>query len=387
MSIRAGTGAVERVDVGTLARAVNRFMDARPVNGSARESTELDPEEPTERRLVRRFGLRRIAVKALTIRRVRAGRGFAYLNADGTCIRDHSIRRRLAKLAVPPAYRDVLYARDPSAHLQAVGRDEAGRLQYRYHPAWEKIRERRKAQRLLRLLDTLPRIRRAVTQHLACGEPCRDYALAAAVELVGASAIRAGSEPYARERGTRGAATLLKSNVTVTGETVVLSFRGKGGKRVEKELRAPRLAAAMSRLATLPGRRLFQYRNGEGAVYPIRARDINAFLRSLAGARISLKDFRTLCGTARVLERLVHITPAQSERQRKRQVLDAIREAADDLVNTPAVCRKSYVHQTVLDAFEAGALEKYAAAVKTGRKPARRELLMARVLAAQSESA
>jgi DNA topoisomerase-1 len=357
------------------------------VNGSARESAELEPEEPSERRLVQRFGLRCTAAKALTIRRVRAGRGFAYLDANGTCIRDRRVRQRLAKLAVPPAYREVLYARDPSAHLQAVGRDEAGRLQYRYHPTWEKIRELRKAQRLLRLVDTLPRIRRAVTQHLASGEPCRAYALAAAVELVGASAIRAGGETYARERGTRGAATLLKSNVTVTDETVVLSFRGKGGKRVEKELRARRLAAAMATLGTLPGRRLFQYRDDEGGVRQIRARDINTFLRAIAGARISLKDFRTLCGTARVLDRLANITPAQSERQRKRQVLDAIREAADDLVNTPAVCRKSYVHATVLDAFETGALEKYAAALKSTRKPARRERLMARVLSAQSESA
>jgi DNA topoisomerase-1 len=356
----------------------------KPGNGSAHEPAELDPEEPGERRLTRRFGLRRISVAALTIRRVRSGRGFAYQYEDGTCIRDRRVRRRLAKLAVPPAYREVLYARDPSAHLQAVGRDDAGRLQYRYHPAWEKIRERRKAQRLLRLVDTLPRIRRAVSRHLACGEPCREYALAAAVELVGASAIRAGGETYARERGTRGAATLLKSNVTVTGDMVVLSFRGKGGKRVDKELRAPRLAAAMATLATLPGRRLFQYRDAESGIRQIRAHDINVFLRSLAGARISLKDFRTLCGTARVLERLARITPAQSERRRKRQVLDAIREAADDLVNTPAVCRKSYVHETVLDAFETGALEKYAAAVKSAGKASRRGQLMARVLAAQS---
>ena len=345
--------------------------------------TELNPKGPAERTLARRFGLRRIAVEALTIRRVRSGRGFAYFDADGSCIRDRRVRRRLAKLAVPPAYREVLYARDPSAHLQAVGRDEAGRLQYRYHPDWEKIRERRKAQRLLRLIDTLPRIRRAVTQHLAGGETGREFALAAAVELVGASAIRAGSEAYARERGTRGAATLLKSNVNVTGETVVLSFRGKGGKRIAKDLRAPRLAAAMTALATLPGRRLFQYRDAEGEVRHIRARDINAFLRSIAGAHISLKDFRTLCATARVLDRLARVTPAQSKHQRKRQVLDAIREAADDLVNTPTVCRKSYVHETVLDAFESGALKKYAAAIKPTRKAARRKRLMARVLAAQ----
>jgi DNA topoisomerase-1 len=346
------------------------------------DAAALDTKAPAERRLVRRLGLRRIEVAALTIRRVRRGRGFAYVDADGICIRDRSLTRRLAKLAVPPAYEDVLYARDAAAHLQAVGRDAAGRLQYRYHPDWQKIREQRKAQRLLRLVDTLPHIRRAVTQHLASDAPGREYTLAAAIDLVATSAIRAGSEAYARERGTRGAATLLKSNVTVTGETIRLVFRGKGGKTIEKALHAPRLAAAITRLTALPGRRLFQYRDADGDVRPIRARDVNAFLRAIAGVRISLKDFRTLCATARVIDRLARTTPADSERQRRRQVLEAIREAAEDLANTPAICRKSYVHETVLDAFETGALEKYAAALKQARGAARRERLMARVLAA-----
>ncbi|HLH88863.1 MAG TPA: DNA topoisomerase IB [Xanthobacteraceae bacterium] len=353
----------------------------RSFNGSASEAAERDPQSPEERRLARRLGLRRTSVDALTISRVRCGRGFAYVDGDGNRIRDPRVTRRLAKLAVPPAYENVLYARDPDAHLQAVGRDAAGRLQYRYHPDWQKIREWRKAQRLLRLVETLPRIRRAMTQHLAAGEPCREHALAAAIELVAVSAIRAGSEAYAREHGTRGAATLLKSNVTIADQTVLLSFRGKGGKRIAKELHAPRLAAAIGVLSRLPGRRLFQYRDADGAVRAIRARDINAFLHSVAGARISLKDFRTLCATARVLDRLAQLSPAPTERQRKRQVLDAIREAADDLANTPAICRKSYVHETVLDAFETGALEKYAAALKSARKPGRRAQLMARVLA------
>jgi DNA topoisomerase I len=358
----------------------------RALNGGAGDAPEIDPQEPAERRLARRLGLRRIAVDALTISRVRRGRGFVYVHANGNRIRDRRVTRRLAKLAVPPAYESVLYASDPAAHLQAVGRDAAGRLQYRYHPDWQKIREWRKAQRLLRLVETLPRIRRAMTQHLAAGEPCREHALAAAIELVAVSAIRAGSEAYAREHGTRGAATLLKSNVTVTGETILLSFRGKGGKRIEKELHAPRLAGAIGVLARLPGRRLFQYRDAAGAVHPIRASDINAFLHEIASARISLKDFRTLCATARVLDRLARIAPAQSKRQRKRQVLDAVREAADDLTNTPAICRKSYVHETVLDAFETGALEKYAAALKAAGKAGRRAQLMTSVLAGQCDA-
>src|SRR5690242_20940004 len=141
--------------------------------------------------------LRRVSPQDLTIRRRRNGKGFTYLGHDGRALRDRATLRRLKALAVPPAYEDVLYASDPRAHLQAVGRDAAGRLQYRYHQEWEKVREQRKAHRLLRLVDTLPHIRRAVTVHLGSGEPCREYALAAAIDLVAASAIRAGSEAYA----------------------------------------------------------------------------------------------------------------------------------------------------------------------------------------------
>jgi DNA topoisomerase-1 len=352
------------------------------MSNPARERSRRDETQAQLRALASRLGLHYVTTDALSIRRRRCGRGWCYFNGNGHPIRDAAIVRRLSRLAVPPAYRDVLYARDPAAHLQAVGRDAAGRLQYRYHPDWEKVREQRKAQRLLRLVDTLPHIRRAVTLHLGSSEPCREYTLAAAIDLVASSAIRAGSEAYARERGTRGAATLLKSNVTVNGDTIRLAFRGKGGKAIDKELSSARLAEAIRRLAALPGRRLFQYRDADGVVHPIQARDVNAFLQTIAGARISLKDFRTLCATARVIDRLARTAPAGSERQRRRQVLEAIREAAEDLANTPAICRKSYVHETVLDAFETGALEKYAAALKQGRGPARRERLMARVLAA-----
>jgi DNA topoisomerase-1 len=346
-------------------------------NGAA----EPDPAEAGP--LAKELGLRRASADTLTIRRIRRGRGFAYLDTNGICIRDRRLTRRLASLAVPPAYQDVRYSRSASAHLQAIARDAAGRLQYRYHPDWEQIREHRKAQRLLRLVDTLPRIRAAVTRHLAAPEPNREFALAAAIDLVAATAIRAGSEEYARERGTRGAATLLKANVTVTGDAVRLCFRGKGGKRIEKELQAPRLAAAIETLRELPGRRLFQYRDEAGAVHSISARDVNAFLQAIADCRISLKDFRTLCACARVLDHLARTSPADSARARKRQVIEAIREAATDLANTPAICRKSYVHAVVLDAFETGTLEKYAATLKRARGPARREKLVARVLAAQ----
>jgi len=332
--------------------------------------------------LAKRMGLRLVTSDSLTIRRRRYGKGYAYYTADGYRIRDSKKIRRLNALAVPPAYEDVLCSDDPSAHLQAIGRDAAGRLQYRYHVEWEKVREARKAHRLAQLVEALPRIRRSVAQHLASQEPTRELALAAVIELVARSAIRPGSESYARMNGTRGAATLLKSNVTISGDTITLSFRAKGGKDVLKEISAPRLCAVIALLRRLPGRRLFQYRGEDGNVRPVRAQDVNEFLRGLADVKISLKDFRTLCASASALDALAKTMPAESARQRRKQVLEAVREVAAELHNTPAICRRSYVHDAVVSAFENGVLERFATTLRSCRSPARKEQLLAEIIAA-----
>jgi DNA topoisomerase I len=336
--------------------------------------------------LAKRLGLHLVTTDALTISRRRRRKGFAYFRLDGLQIRDKQEIQRLASLAVPPAYHDVRYAEDPAAHLQAIGRDDAGRLQYRYHPVWEQVREMQKARRLERLVDVLPKIRRSIGQHLAAKEPSRELALAAVIELVARSGIRTGTESYARIRGTRGAATLLKSNVSVEKDTVGLCFRAKGGKGVRKEFHAPRLAEVVEMLRKLPGRRLFQYRNGDGVVRTVTAREVNAFLREIAGVKISLKDFRTLLASAAVLETLARQSPAASARARRRQVLDAVREVAEDLHNTPTVCRRSYVHDTVVSAFEDGVLESFADVLKNNRSALRREQLLAKVVAIASDS-
>ena len=335
-------------------------------------------------RAMKRLGLRYVSTEELTIRRKRKGDGFTFVDANGRTIRDELTRARLKRLAVPPAYQDVLYAADPRAHIQAIGRDAAGRLQYRYHPEWEKVREQRKARRLRRLVEALPRIRRAVNKHHATAEPTREFALAAVIELVSCSAIRPGSESYAKANGTRGAATMLKSNIVVNGGSVALKFRAKGGKNVEKEFHNPRAASAINVLRALPGRRMFQYRGEDGAPRIVTTSDVNAFLREIAGVKISLKDFRTLCASAAALEALAHIAPATTERGRRRQVKEAVTAVSEELANTPTICRKSYVHQTVVAAFENGALEKFSEALKGRRSPARREQLLAQVVASMA---
>ena len=332
---------------------------------------------------MKRLGLIYVATDTLTIRRRRNGEGNTFISANGETIRDRITRARLKKLAVPPAYEDVLYAEDPRAHIQAIGRDAAGRLQYRYHPDWEKVREQKKARRLQRLVEALPRIRRAVNKHLATAEPTREFALSAVIELISCSAIRPGSESYAKQNGTRGAATLHKSNIAVDGATVALKFRAKGGKVVDKEFRCPRVATAFHVLRALPGKRMFQYR-GESGIRFVTAADVNEFLRQIAGVKISLKDFRTLCASAAALEALAHIAPASSERGRRRQVKEAVTAVSEQLANTPAIARKSYVHHTVVAAFERGKLAKFSEGLKGRRSPAHREQLLAQVVASMA---
>jgi len=318
----------------------------------------------------------------LTIRRIKRGKGYSFVRANGTQIRHAGTIRRLHRMAMPPAYREVRYSPDPNSHLQAVGVDAAGRLQYRYHVDWEKVREHRKAHRLARLVAALPKIRRNVAKHLAGDEPTREFALSAAIELIARTAIRPGNESYARLNGTRGATTLLKSNVTLEDDCVVLTFKAKGGKAVRKECKAEKLVRAIRILQAVPGKRMFQYRDGNGVVRGVSTTTVNGFLREIAGIKISLKDFRTLMASAVVVESLSRVTPAASQRGRRRQVLDAIRAAADKLSNTPAICRKSYVHDTIVTAFEDGILERFAATLKTQRIQFKREQLLAQVVTA-----
>ncbi|HVI67304.1 MAG TPA: DNA topoisomerase IB [Bradyrhizobium sp.] len=358
-----------------LAKALGQWPKAEPAKPELNGKTSVEE-------LAGELGLKLGDQNELTIRRIRRGKGYSFVRANGAHIRCARTIRRLHAMAVPPAYREVRYAPDPNSHLQAVGRDAAGRLQYRYHADWEKVREHRKAHRLAKLVAALPKIRRNVSMHLAGEEPTREFALSAVIELIARTAIRPGNESYARLNGTRGATTLLKSNVTLEDDSVVLTFKAKGGKAVKKECNAAKLVRAIGILRTLPGKRMFQYRDAGGAVRTVSTTTVNGFLREIAGIKISLKDFRTLMASAVVLESLSRITPAASARGRRRQVLEAVRAAADELSNTPAICRKSYVHDTIVTAFEEGILERFAATMKGCRSQKKREQLLAEVVMA-----
>ena len=335
----------------------------------------------SSRHLMRHLGLRRVAPSKLTVERRKCGEGFAYY-VDDKLVRNQVLLKRFRSLAVPPAYHEVRFAVDPRAHIQAIGRDDAGRLQYRYHPHWVQLRESEKSQRLISLVAALPRLRKAVSDVLAIGEPTREFALAAVIELISLSAIRPGNEEYVRRNGSRGASTLLKSNVRISGDQVTLMFRGKSGKDIRKEVTASRLAKAIAVLRTLSGPRLFQYRDETGAIYAVSAGQVNSYLRELAQVDITLKDFRTLCASASVLEVLAKNAPAEKAYNRHKQVVEAVRQAASELVNTPSVARKSYVHEAVVSAFEGDGVEKFARMLKRCRSARQREKLLAAIVTA-----
>ncbi|MEO8321801.1 MAG: DNA topoisomerase IB, partial [Bradyrhizobium sp.] len=256
-------------------------------------SKVLTPKAKIETRatvesLAQGHGLKLGDQNGLTIRRIKRGKSYSFIRANGTPIRHVGTIKRLNSMAVPPAYREVRYSADPASHLQAVGLDAAGRLQYRYHADWEKVREHRKAHRLARLVAALPKIRRNVSMHLSGDEPTREFALSAVIELIARTAIRPGNESYARLNGTRGATTMLKSNVTLEDDNLVLTFKAKGGKAVRKECDAAKLVRAIGILRSVPGKRMFQYRDNSGTARTVSTTTVNAFLREIAGIKISL---------------------------------------------------------------------------------------------------
>lgn len=302
--------------------------------------------------------LKRSSADRLTITRRKSGKGFSYRDADGQRITDPATLARIRSLAIPPAYCDVRIAADPRAHLQAIGHDEAGRIQHRYHPDWEKVRERRKLKRLKCLIDALPKLRAAVAKDLKDRKLTRDKALACAAAIIDRCHIRVGNETYARANGSHGASTLLKRHVAVTGSRVELAFKGKSGKRIACAHEDRTLARALTRIMSLPGRRLLQCRREDGRVAEIRASEINAYLKRVSGLPVSSKDLRMLAANAAAAELLLAGETVATETGRKRQLADIMRAISERLVNTPAVVRKSYVHEIVLRAHATGRLKR-----------------------------
>jgi DNA topoisomerase-1 len=272
-------------------------------------------------------------------------------------VRDKVLKARIRQLAIPPAWTEVCIAEDERAHIQAVGRDAERRLQYRYHPDWEQARVETKGRRLLRLGSALPRLRGNVRKALSEPGLTRDKVTAAVVRLIDRALLRPGHEEYAQERGSRGASTLLKSDVVIEGDTIMLEFEGKGGKPVKRAIRDKLLARVAKRLSMLKGRRLFSVTDDSGKPRPITARDVNAFLAEATGTDVTAKDFRTFRASAEALAFLTENSGHETKKLRKEAVVQAADKASEILANTRSVARSSYIHPSVIKAYESGKLE------------------------------
>jgi DNA topoisomerase I len=307
----------------------------------------------------RRQGLSHVEADALTITRHRCGRGFSYKDARGRTICDKAVRARIKKLAIPPAWEEVQIAADEHAHIQAIGRDAEGRLQYRYHDEWKTVREEIKAERLMRFGRALPLIRQRLKADLCRDRPDRRFAAAAAARLIDRALLRAGHDSHAaeEENGGRGATTLLKRDVQLNGTEIALSFTGKGGKKVEKSVRDRALISRLRKLKKLGRKWLFSYREGRAKRRHLSARELNCYLQEVAGEPITAKDFRTFAACSRALAELAREKPPPSQTGKRRAVAATMRATSETLDNTPAVARLSYVHPSIVEAFEAGLLD------------------------------
>ena len=304
----------------------------------------------------RAAGLKYVTDTKPGLRRRRAGRGFRYVDAEGRPARDEATLRRIRALAIPPAWTEVWICPDPDGHLQATGRDDRGRKQYRYHPRWRAVRDETKYGRMIAFARALPALRAAVARDLARPGLPRRKVLATVVRLLETTLIRVGNDEYARANGSFGLTTLRDRHVAVDGRSVQFAFRGKSGIRHTVELEDPRLASIVRRCRDLPGQELFQYVDDDGQVRDVDSGDVNDYLREVTGQDFTAKDFRTWAGTVLAALALEEFEAVDSRAQAKKNVVRAIERVAERLGNTPSVCRKCYVHPAVLDAYLDGTL-------------------------------
>jgi DNA topoisomerase-1 len=304
------------------------------------------PRKPKDKQAQPEGGLRYSNDAERGLRREGDAKAFSYRDAKGVILKDEKQLERIRKLGIPPAWTDVWICADDRGHLQATGRDAKGRKQYRYHAAWRETREADKFGHLEEFARALPAIRRRVRADLALPGLPRRKVLAAIVRLLESTCIRIGNERYAEQNESYGLTTMRNRHVRVNGARVQFNFKGKSGKFHKIAVDDPRLARIIEHCRDLPGQELFQYLDEEGNVQSVGSQDVNEYLREAAGREVSTKNFRTWAGS---LLRRVEARARRESRERAAHRRSACAKRRERLGNTPAICRKSYVHPRVLD--------------------------------------
>ncbi|HYE18291.1 MAG TPA: hypothetical protein VEA69_07590 [Tepidisphaeraceae bacterium] len=300
--------------------------------------------------------LRYVSDESPGIRRRKTGTGFTYLDAKGKPVRDEPTLWRIKSLVIPPAWTEVWVCSSADGHLQATGYDARGRKQYRYHPRFRQAREQTKYNRLLAFGKALPEIRKRVARDLKRPGLPREKVLAAVVRLLETTLIRVGNDEYAKSNKSFGLTTLRDHHARVRGHGVKFEFTGKSGVDHDIDLADPRLAKVVKACQDLPGQELFQYVDDDGKVCDVGSADVNAYIREIAGDEFTAKDFRTWAGTVLAAIALQELAHFDSQAQAKKNIVKAVESVAEKLGNTKAVCRKCYIHPTVLDSYVDGTL-------------------------------
>jgi len=316
-------------------------------------------------------GLRYVTDLIPGIRRQKHGSGFSYISPEGKALRDPKHLERIRKLAIPPAWTKVWICSSPQGHLQATGRDQKGRKQYRYHSRYREARDENKFSRMLDFSTRLPALRRRVDQDLKKpGIPC-EKVIATIVRLLETTFIRVGNEEYTQTNHSFGLTTLREKHVEVSGSAIRFHFRGKSGVEHEVELKDPRLARIVKHIRELPGHELFQYVDESGERRAVNSCDVNDYLREALESNFTAKDFRTWAGTLLATQVLVKTEPVGSKTQAKKQVIAAIKQVSERLGNKPSTCRKYYVHPAIVEAYENGSLSGFTNGTSPARKNGR----------------
>jgi DNA topoisomerase-1 len=346
--------------VTTTRRPEPKSEQARPrvavQSGSAKDTSSASDIEDDPAAAAKAAGLRYVSDAMPGIRRERDGDGFRYIAPDGSVLDDDRELRRIRSLVIPPAWTDAWICPISNGHMQVTARDAKGRKQYRYHPRWREVRDETKYERMLAFAAALPRIRAATERDLALPDLPREKVLATVVRLLEATLIRVGNEEYARDNKSFGLTTMRDRHAKVDGGAVKFHFRGKSGKEHSVGVRDRRLARIVKKSQELPGQELFQYVDDAGERHSVGSADVNAYLREISGEEFTAKDFRTWAGTVLAALALREFEAFDSDAQAKRNVVRAIESVAERLGNTPAVCRKCYVHPAVIETYMDGTL-------------------------------
>lgn len=310
-----------------------------------------DPEEIAEG-----AGLKYVTDNTPGFQRRINGKGFIYIDKSGSKVTNEKLLKRFESLVIPPAWTDVWICPVSNGHIQATGRDAKGRKQYRYHPKWNEFTNENKFVKIVQFGKKLPEIRLRIEEDFRTRLLIKEKVLALIVKLLEATMIRIGNSEYALQNDSYGLTTLKTHHIETNGNTVQLVFKGKSGKQWNVQIRDRRIINAIRKCQELPGQELFQYIDENGLVQTIDSSDVNSYLKEITGEDFTAKDFRTWIGTVRTAVELFKQGKAISERESKRKINSAIKMVARSLSNTPAVCRKYYIHPAILNGFENNSL-------------------------------